>query len=98
MVDSEKLEKAWETRRSRVRQAKRRRTPQRLFEFLDAQVAELDAFAVALQPDVAGGAREAGVFLGDRWVFTAVVEVGINEFLAVQDDNDPTPLSPDDHG
>src|SRR5262249_37624865 len=35
---------------------------------------------------------------GDRRIFAAVVEVGIDDLLAVQDDDDPTPLGADGHG
>src|SRR5262249_6084711 len=65
--------------------------------FLEAQVAELDALAVALQTDAARFARQAGMLLGDRGVLERLVEVGVHDLLAVEDHSHPAAVGANLH-
>src|SRR5258707_10959760 len=63
-------------------------------EFLDSQVAELDTGAVTQEADVPLGVLEAGVLLQLRLVLD-VVEVGVDDHLAVHRDGDLAALGGD---
>src|SRR5581483_12019505 len=60
--------------------------------------AELDAVGMALQDDLARGAGQAGVVLGDGGVLEVMVEVGVDNLLAVEDDEDLLADGTDGHG
>ena len=67
-------------------------TPLLLGQFFNAEVAELDACAVAEEADVAGLVGQAWVFLQRRRIFGSI-EVGIDDDVAVEDDADVAAVS-----
>src|SRR5205085_2158549 len=67
----------------------------RLLHFLDPQIAKFDALAMALQTDAAGRSSQARMLTGDFGVLEATIQIGVDDFLVVEDHNNLAIERPD---